>query len=329
LDCLNLVRQVTYITFITTSVVTFGAETNSPWSYETQSERADASDIALPLISFFLPGAGQWVRSQAVSGAAYSLAALGGTAYAVNASKDVQADELQDLDIATGNVAVRKYLLGLQTTQAAGGLSLYHAFRSAVWQRQKFGEYQFLGDGDTPKDILMAPFRFDYLTRSSTWIPLAIGGLANWYLISHPQSGYYRKPLRREDPWFAGGFSYNASTHEEALFRGWLMPVLHNAGMSMTMANISQASIFALSHLSSTSIPLPQFFLGLHLGSVTLRNSWTISESVFIHAWWDVFAFIGNYQLAKKSPNTSFIQSSQTKTMPSIPIMLPPLNVQF
>ena len=253
------------------------AASEADWSYTTYSEEADASDVLLPLASFFLPGAGQWARSQAVSGAAYAGVAIGGLSYAVNASKDFGSDAISDPDLSAKNVALRKYMLGMQTYQASGGMSLYHTFRSAVWQRQKFGEYKFLNHGESPQEILSAPFRFEFVTRPSTWIPLSIGGLASWYLATHPDHGYHKAGFRREDPWFAGGFSYNAGTHEEAIFRGWLMPVVHESGLSPQMSNLSQATIFALAHLGSNPLPLPQFFLGLHLGNVTLRNGWNIS----------------------------------------------------
>lgn len=299
------------------------------WSYDTTSDTADASDVALPLLSFFIPGSGQWIRGQARSGAAYSLAALSSTAYAINASRDLNDEQMRDLDITSKNVALRKYILGLQTGQSVGGISLYHSFRSAVWQRQQFGDYAFLGAGESPFDILVAPFQFQFLSRSSTWIPLVIGGAASWYIATHPTSGVSRTRLSREDAWFAGGFSYNAGTHEEAVFRGWMMPVFRHSGMTPLMSNVAQASVFAMTHLSSTPLPLPQFFLGLHLGSVTLRNNWNLSESVFIHAWWDVLAFISAYHLRKTSPRAQSSSEPNPALAIGLPIMLPPLNLTF
>lgn len=315
--------------FIFNNPPVLASEDDSPWRFSSSSQNADASDIALPIASFLLPGAGQWVRGQIGSGSAYSLTALAGYSYASNAAKDLAEEQLRETDLTDGNVAVRKYMLGLQTYQAAGGFSLYHTFRSAVWQRQPYGEYQFLGQGDSPQEILVAPLRLDYLKRSSTWIPLTIGALASWYIATHPFEDYKKRKLNREDPWFAVGFSYNAGTHEEAVFRGWLMPVLHEAGMSSPFANITQAVTFALMHLGSTPMPLPQFLLGLHLGSTTVRNSWSISESVFIHFWWDVFAFLGTYHVSKESAKSNQDTGPAAAAGQKISLLLPPIRFAF
>jgi membrane protease YdiL (CAAX protease family) len=305
------------------------AEESSPWAFDTDSKEADASDFVLPVISFFLPGAGQWSRGQAGSGAAYSGAALAGVFYAKNASLDFKREALGHEGFTSRNVAVSKYNLGLQVYQAAGGLSLYHTFRSSVWQRQKFGEFGFLGKGDSPKDILLAPFHFSFLARSSTWIPLSIVGVTSWYLATHPESGYHKTKMGREDPWFTSAFSYNAGAHEEAIFRGWVMPMFQESGLSPGFANLAQAGLFALGHLGSTSIPLPQFFLGLHLGNVTQRNEWSLSESVFIHVWWDVLVFIGSYYVEKNAHEGAIASHQLVEDSPRPRLVLPPLRMDF
>ena len=304
---------------------------SSPWAYSTDSNSPDASDVWLPLASFVLPGAGQWIRGDVGNGATYSAVGLAGMSYASNAIQDMPKSTTGDPadDIGAKNIALRKYMLGLQTYQASGGISLYHTFRSAVWQRQKFGEYSFLKRGDTPSEILLAPLRFEYLKRSDTWIPLAIGGLASFYLATHPGEGTHRVPLTKEDPWFASAFSYNAGTHEEAVFRGWAMPALRESGLSPGFANLAQATAFALAHIPSTPLPLPQFFLGLHLGNVTLKNHWSISESIFIHVWWDVFAFLGTYHIEKNKSGDASARGPQKTSPAPVPLLLPPVNIFF
>ncbi len=311
------------------SSLALATEENSLWSYETDSDHAVSSDILLPIGSLILPGLGQWARGQRASGAAYTGIALGGAFYAANASLDFEKDQLKSGNLDERNVAIRKYLLGSQVAQAAGGFSLYHSFRSAVWQRQKFGEYGFLGEGDSPKDILLAPFKFEYLARPTTFIPLAIGGALSMYIASHPDQGYHKRELGNEDPWFAGSFSYNAGTHEEAIFRGWALPLFHEQGLSPGMSNLAQGTIFALAHLGSTPMPLPQFFLGLHLGNVTLKNHWSITESVFIHAWWDVFAFLSSYKIEKNKAVIRTISGDNDRLRRAATLWLPPLQVYF
>jgi len=206
------------------------------WSYETDSAQPDASDILAPMVSFIIPGAGQWMRGQVLSGTLYSGVALAGLSYAEHSGTEIgHQKKIDDTEISQKGFAQRKYMLGLQTYQASGGMSLYHTFRSAVWQRQKFGQYAFLTRSETPLELMKAPIEFQYLTRPTTYIPLAIGGMASWYLASHPPKGYTKSRLRREDPMFATAFSFNAGTHEEAMFRGWLMPVMHDSGLTRQM----------------------------------------------------------------------------------------------
>ena len=305
------------------------ANENSPWTYETDIDHADSSDILLPIGSLILPGLGQWRRGQYASGATYTGIALAGGFYASNASNDFKKDNLKSANLDESNIAIRKYMLGAQVTQAAGGFSLYHSFRSAVWQRQKFGEYSFLGDGDTPKDILLAPLRFEYLIRPTTFIPLAVGGTLSWYFATHPGHDYQKRRLSNADNWFAGAYSYNAGTHEEAIFRGWGMPLLHEHGLSPGMSNLAQSAVFSLAHLGSTPIPLPQFFLGLHLGNVTIKNNWSITESVFIHVWWDVFAFLSNYQIKRNKAEKNAISQHVNQLGQAATLWLPPLHIYF
>ena len=302
---------------------------DGPWSYETDSAEPDASDIVAPLVSFILPGAGQWMRGQFFSGTIYSGVAVAGLSYAENSRTEIGREKLDGTEISQKGFAQRKYMLGLQTYQASGGMSLYHTFRSAVWQRQKFGQYAFLTRSETPLELMKAPIDFQYLKRPTTYIPLAIGGLASWYLASHPPKGYTKSRLRREDPMFATAFSFNAGTHEEAMFRGWLMPVIHDTGLTGPWANLTQATLFALAHLGTTNIPLPQFFLGLHLGNVTLKNQWTLSEAVFIHVWWDIIAFLSSYSYEKTHQDRADT-GNQAKAHPSpVPLMLPPIQILF
>jgi len=299
------------------------------WSYETESPEPDASDIVAPMVSFILPGAGQWMRGQVFSGTLYSGVALAGLSYAEHSRTEIGHKKIDDTEISQKGFAQRKYMLGLQTYQASGGMSLYHTFRSAVWQRQKFGQYAFLTRSETPVQLMTAPFDFQYLKRPSTYIPLAIGGLASWYLASHPPKGYTKSRLQREDPMFATAFSFNAGAHEEAMFRGWIMPVIYDKGLSGPWVNVTQATLFALAHLGSTNIPLPQFFLGLHLGNVTLKNQWTLSEAVFIHVWWDIIAFLSSYSYEKTNQDQVGTSNQEKAFRRPVPLILPPIQVFF
>ena len=271
---------------------------NDPFERRFFKDEA-TSDIAMPILSLFLPGLDQFVKGQIEYAAVYSGTALAGTIYALNTAQDLPPD-FRSTSLESKNVAARKYLFGEQIAQAAGGLSLYHSFRTAVASRKPLGQYDFLTMNETPAEILRAPLELAYLTRRTTWLPLLIGAAINCWELSHPSDGNVFDRFTSIDAAFTAGYAYNAGTHEEAVFRGWLMPVMREYGISDTWSNVSQAAIFALAHTNNTAVPVVQALLGYHLGAVTQINHWTIGESIFIHTWWDVMAFATQYHLRRQ-----------------------------
>ncbi len=313
----------------------------SPFRLSSDPERK-RSDFWMPLTNLFLPGLDQWWEGQYEHAAAYSSIWAGGHYYATlvadrndlsgqierrreavrQSNEDTEAEEAA-YAIDARDVTVGKYMLGQLVAQGASGFSVWHSFRSAVRSRQIHGQYGFLAAEETPLDLLAAPLRFDYLTRATTYIPLAVGaGLAAIILNSEPQDGYEKAAFRSSDAFFTTAYSWNAGTHEEAFFRGYLMPVMTEYWGSPFLANLIQSSVFALAHISSNPRPLPQFFLGLHMGNVTQRRGWTLSEAVFIHTWWDIIAFGVAYHYKRQEPDGLAVAS--------LPVLwLPPLSVVF
>jgi len=128
-----------------------------------------------------------------------------------------------------------------------------------------------------------------------------------------------RDPFTSSDAAYTVGHSYLAGTHEEALFRGWLLPLVMEKWNSKVWANIFVASVFGLAHLSGDNpLPLPQLILGWHLGYVAQKRGMTLGESIFIHTWWDIVAFASSYQYR------------QVNASAAAPILwLPPLDMAF
>jgi len=77
---------------------------------------------------------------------------------------------------------------------------------------------------------------------------------------------------------------------EEALFRGWLYPVLHqNLGRRVWLSNGLQAAIFGSLHVpQAKSFALVIATWAFYEGWLTRRNGWSVRESVFHHFWYDV-----------------------------------------
>lgn len=284
-----------------------------------------------PLFSLFIPGLDQWMEGQYGYATAYTGVALAGYQIAdYNRQRlrdeydtweyDTQPKEVKE-NRQTFGERERRLAYGSQMAFAAGSFSAYHAFRTAVPGQQKIGRFEFLKESETPKDILLAPFRFDYLRRPSTWIPLGV--IAGLGILSHGAelgegSEYEKRVLNRSDYLYTMGISYAAGTHEELLFRGWLLPVTRQMTGGDLSANLITTAAFALAHLGTTQMPVPQALLGFHLGWVTQQNNWTLSESIFIHTWWDVFAFLMQYELQKKDPRAA-----------PAALWLPPIQLTF
>lgn len=301
------------------------------------------SDVACPLVSFAvgvmgLAGVCQWWQGQPVAGFAYASVSLAGLAYArrISTANDLKEKQKEDEERRKENgeeedagfnqkdPAFRKSSLGLQTTQWSAGMSLYHGFRTAVRTRQPGGQYEFLTHEETPFELMAAPFDFRYLARQSTWVPLTIGTVLALVQYHSPvPEALDRDRFTGEDGFYAGAFSYNAGTHEEAMFRGWLMPVLREWWGTDFWANTAQAGIFAVAHINTVALPLPQGLLGWHLGYVTQKNGWQLGESIFIHTWWDVLAFATLFHYKQAEPDPA-------KAAKINPVLwLPPLHYTF
>lgn len=282
-----------------------------------------------PLGSFVLPGLDQWVEGQYGAAAFYSGTTL--ASYRVLRDQSVAlrherqrnhyeywTQELQDAD-NLNNERMRRIQLSSQLAMAMGSFSTYHAFQSAVPTRRALGEYTFIKNPDTLQDIMKAPFEFHFLKRPSTFIPLAIISALNVAIISAPDSGLVRDPLTRSDVFYGTSTSLLAGTHEEALFRGWLLPLTYEQfNHDRLWSNLSTSLIFALMHMGTVDRPIPQMLLGYHLGNVTMDNNWSLREAVFIHAWWDILVF-----------STTYAYHEQGKIAKLPPILLPPLAIQF
>ncbi len=294
------------------------------------------SDVFLPIVSFILPGFGQWWHGQPTYGAVYSGAGIMGFRYATETSsrehlahaQEVAKDKAEkygnkDNPYDVNDVAARKFAYGMQIYQTAGGMSAFHAFRTAVKTRQNKGQYDFLTQEETPLEIMLAPFDFKYLKRASTYTPLAIvASFAALRLSLPPGKFSKRDPFSSSDLFFTGGISYNAGTHEEAMFRGWVMPLFREYGFNNFWSNAAQSTLFSLAHLASNPFPLPQLLLGYHLGNVTQRNQWTLGESVFIHVWWDVLALAADFCYRVHYPD-------EAKALVAPVLWLPPVELQF
>jgi membrane protease YdiL (CAAX protease family) len=318
------------------------AAVRSPFVPVRSPERP-RSDLWMPMVNLLLPGFDQWWEGQYPYAAAYTGVYLGGQLYAstVAARNDLEGqmsrrreekrargEDESDVTIDAKDITVRKYLLGQLLAQGASGMSAWHAFRTAAESRRAGGQYGFLATTETPADVLLAPFAFHHLRESTTLIPLGVAAaLSGLILASEPPEGTERAAFTGADGVFTAAYSWNAGTHEEALFRGWLMPVMYEYWDNGFVANLVQSVLFAAAHLGTNPQPIPQLFLGYHLGYVSQKRRWTLSEAVFIHTWWDVIAFGIAYHYKQSEPEP--LAHATPPRLPNPVLWLPPLWINF
>jgi hypothetical protein len=238
-----------------------------------------------PLANFFLPGFTQYFDGQIAEGVSYSLVGAGGFALGTAASNEINNTNRNSTDLEDATDAERQYQYGMQLYMFAGEMSVYHAFRTAAQGRKQLGQYTFIRNEDTTLDAMWAPFEVEHITKMTTWIPLLVLAVAS---VASVKSGDY---MNFGDSAFTGGVSYNAGVGEEALFRGYFMPVLRENMDSYFWANAIQAVAFGAAHYGeSNRFPWPQGLMGFYFGWMTHRNGYSIREAAFLHTWWDVLA---------------------------------------
>lgn len=270
-----------------------------------------------PITSFFLPSFDQWWEGQFKAAGTYLGTALVGVnlmAAAQNAISDGKRQELFDdyKDTKDYTDVRRQFQYGSQLVLFAGEMSAYHSFRTAMKTRKQDGEFTFLTTDEDPGDLLLAPFAFSEVLKPTTFVPLL---LVSGIVIAQGNAGYHSKggPFTVGDAAYVGGISYNAGVGEEALFRGYMMPMFREGFGSDFWSNATTSIVFGAAHLGSVKFPIVQTALGFYLGWLSQRNDWSLRQSIFLHAWWDVIA-LGAQVAQSKNGGT---------------VYLPPLTYQF
>jgi len=240
--------------------------------------------FGIPLASLFVPGLGQYLQHAPLAGLAYTGAAIGG--YALYTGDPAAATTIDLPRDAAGQRA----FLGAQLATDAGALSAYDSFHRSLASLQHQGKYRFITSHDSPGRLFLAPLDLRMLKRWTTWVDLAHTAIVAAVVLGERKPGVQYPPLRTRDDAFVASFSYGAAVGEEALFRGWLYPVLYQAtDERMWLSNGVQAAVFGTLH-----IPRAKGYAAVIAGWafwegwVTRRNGWSVRESVFHHFWYDV-----------------------------------------
>jgi hypothetical protein len=234
-----------------------------------------------PFGSFLLPGLGQYVHGAPWVGLGYSATAVAGVIVGADAPElsELPRDAHDQLELGALHVA-----------GTAGMLSAWDAFHRPMPELRSAGKYSFLDDDENLGDLLTAPFDVRFLGRWTTWVDLTFTGFVTVWVLENRNEGEPHPPLRGHDVAFASSLSLNAAVGEEALFRGWLLPMLtQKTGGRFWLANALQAGLFGSLHGAQADSFAVVIGLGaLYNGWLTRRNDWSIREVIFQHFWYDV-----------------------------------------
>lgn len=252
-----------------------------PLLWQERPELRGGAEFGLPAASLVLPGLGQYVLGRPWRGAAFTATAVAGGILAGTASApidDFPRDSDQQLAFE-----------GAHLIFTAGALSAWDSFQASLPEQRRAGRYTFMGPQDGLQDLLTAPFDFGFLGRWTTWVDLAFTGAVEGLVMADDDEAPFRS-FRGNDAAFISSLSLNAAVGEEALFRGWLMPVLHQKlGRRFWAANTIQAVVFGAGH-----VPQADRFAILigasaaYAGWLTQRNGWSVRETIFHHFWYDL-----------------------------------------
>lgn len=241
--------------------------------------------IVPPLLSFLIPGADQWVEGQIKPAALYMGGGMTGAILLTQAKKTTLDNRYKDF--------------AWQVYFTAGSLSLYHSFRTALTTRIPKGEFTFMSSTpEKPSELLEAPIDLSYLGRWTTLLPLALGAGAFFFVT--PTKSDETTSASLDDAFYASSVGYMTGIGEEAVFRGFVLPLMYYYTEDQKLTLGLSSILFALSHGLKLGHFVTAFFFGLYSGWLTQNNNWSIGEVTFIHTWWDVMAFMADYTNHRK-----------------------------
>lgn len=253
---------------------------------------ADPSPTIAAAASAILPGLGQAAQGDYTSGAEhFSLFAIAlGAGIHYQNQPDFLKDEERyqhEREIINQTTLRRDFALRVATDTAL--YSSFAAYRDGRSRDTRY--YRTPAPKETLGELALAPFKWEYLSRPTTFIPLGIQLIA----AASDRYGVYRPPDVSRNALYAYELTANEFTAvgEEGFFRGFLNNELSSQwGNGWGLAGSS--AIFGLAHTGQgqAANAIQAGLAGAYLGWVQQRNRFQIGESVAIHYWVNVIAGI-------------------------------------
>jgi hypothetical protein len=258
---------------------------------------ANAQDPVLAgIASLFVPGAGQASNGDYGEAAAhfgvFAASVYGAVYYSAKddfLDEDKRFDETNNRELINRTTLKYDYAARLATDTML--YSSYAAYRDA--RARDNSRYRMAPPRESLGDLAAAPFRWQYLARPTTFIPLAIQAAAVFSKGNHYRIDRIGDVSKNDLYAFNLVANEMTAVGEEALFRGFLNSEFsdrHGNGVGLTISSI----IFGLAHSGQgqTAAPLEAAAAGAYLGWVHQRNGFEAAEGVALHYWINVLAGI-------------------------------------
>ena len=213
-------------------------------------------------------------------------------------SDSVRYDEAGNREFINQTTLRRDFALRLATDTAL--YSSFSAYRDGRQRDERV--YRTPAPKESLADLALAPFSLEFLSRPTTFIPLAVQAWAasrkNGYAI------YWGQDVSARDLHI-----YNASANEftavgeEGFFRGFLNNEFSDRwgnGWGLTWSSL----LFGVAHTGQgqTANALQASVAGAYLGWINQRNGFQIGEGVALHYWINVIAGISAIRNGGSAP---------------------------
>ena len=266
------------------------------WTLAPGPALAEPSPAVAAASSVLLPGLGQALQGDWwTAGAHFGVFAVSlGTAFYYEDKPDFLKDDVRykddDRELVNKTTLRRDFALRLATDTAL--YSSFAAYRDGR-ERNNSG-YRTPAPTESLSDLSLSPFRWEYLSRPTTYVPLALVAVAS---LGSKGGGY--GIYRYDDVSKSDLHVYNLTANEftavgeEAFFRGFVNNELSSRwGNRWGLAGSS--ALFGLAHTGqgNTANALQAAAAGAYLGWVHQRNDFQVGEGVALHYWWNVIAGI-------------------------------------
>jgi hypothetical protein len=264
---------------------------------------AELSPTMAAVASAILPGLGQASQGDYETAAAHFgiFAASLATGLYYERKPDFLKDSVRyadpDREVINQTTLRRDFSLRIATDTAL--YSSYAAYRDGRSRDDRL--YRTPAPKESLSELALAPFSWEFLSRPTTFIPLAIQAWA----ASRGGYGIYRASDVSQRDLHAYNLTANEFTAvgEEGFFRGFLNNELSNKwGNGWGLAGSS--TIFGLAHTGqgNTANVAQAALAGAYLGWMQQRNSFQIGEGVALHYWINVLAGISAIRHGGSAP---------------------------